>query len=88
MHYSPRERQVITEGNPVTLKPKEAQLLEYFFAHAGRVISSEELTQNIWAYEAIPTDATIRSHIRNLRSIIGTAKITTLRGLGYRYDEA
>ncbi len=86
--YSPRERKVIAEGNPVTLKPKEARLLEYFLAHAGRVISGEELTQNIWAYEAIPTDATIRSHIRNLRSIIGTAKITTLRGLGYRYDEA
>jgi DNA-binding response OmpR family regulator len=62
------------------LKPKEAQLLEYFLAHPSRVISAEELTQNIWTYDTIPTDATIRSHIRNLREIIGADKIVTQRG--------
>jgi len=44
------------------------------------------LTQNIWTYDTIPTDATIRSHIRNLREIIGADKIVTQRGLGYRYE--
>ena len=84
--YSPRDKAVEGEGVRRILKPKEAKLLEYFLAHPHRIIPTEELIQNIWHYETMPTDATIRSHIRNLREIVGSEKITTQRGLGYRYE--
>jgi DNA-binding response OmpR family regulator len=84
--YDPRHKMIQHQEQRSMLKPKEAQLLEYFLAHPSRVISAEELTQNIWTYDTIPTDATIRSHIRNLREIIGADKIVTQRGLGYRYE--
>ena len=86
IRYDPRHKIIHHAEIQTSLKPKEAQLLEYFLAHPSHVISSEELTQNIWTYDTIPTDATIRSHIRNLREIIGAEKITTQRGLGYRYE--
>jgi len=86
IRYDPRHKIIHHAETQTSLKPKEAQLLEYFLAHPSHVISSEELTQNIWTYDTIPTDATIRSHIRNLREIIGAEKITTQRGLGYRYE--
>ncbi len=86
IRYDPRYKVIHYAGTQTSLKPKEAQLLEYFLAHPSCVISAEELTQNIWTYDTIPTDATIRSHIRNLREIIGASKITTQRGLGYRYE--
>ena len=84
--YDPRHKVVSHAGERISLKPKEAQLLEYFLSHPSRAISADELTQNIWTYDTIPTDATIRSHIRNLREIIGAERITTQRGLGYRYE--
>ncbi len=84
--YDPGRRAVHTGDTETILKPKEARLLEYFLTHSGRAISTEELIQNIWSYEAMPTDATIRSHVRNLREVIGAEKITTQRGLGYRYE--
>ena len=84
--YSPRDKVVEGEGVRRILKPKEAKLLEYFLAHPHRIIPADELIQNIWHYETIPSDATIRSHIRNLREIVGSEKITTQRGLGYRYE--
>ncbi len=84
--YDPSHKMIQHQEQRSMLKPKEAQLLEYFLAHPSRVISAEELTQNIWTYDTIPTDATIRSHIRNLREIIGADKIVTQRGLGYRYE--
>jgi len=84
--YFSRDKVIQRDGREIPLKPKEAKLLEYFLAHPHRVISSDELVQNIWSYESMPTDATIRSHIRNLREIIGSEKITTQRGLGYRYE--
>jgi len=86
IRYDPRHKIIHHAKTQISLKPKEAQLLAYFLAHPSRVISAEELTQNIWTYDTIPTDATIRSHIRNLREIIGADKITTQRGLGYRYE--
>ncbi len=68
------------------LKPKESEILHYFITHAHRLISHEELAQNLWEYDAMPSDATLRSYIRNLREIIGADKIKTQRGAGYRYE--
>ncbi len=84
--YSQSERKIYKKDKTIVLKPKEAKILEYFLGHKNRAISNDELIQNIWSYETMPTDATIRSHIRNLRSIIGNHKITTLRSIGYRYE--
>ncbi|NOR56306.1 MAG: DNA-binding response regulator, partial [Sulfurovum sp.] len=68
------------------LRPKEAKILDYFIAHPHRVISQEELVQNIWGFDDLPTDATLRSYIRNLREVIGSERIVTQRGMGYRYE--
>ncbi len=71
-----------------TLTAKEAEILHYFLAHACRTISNEELIRNLWNYDEMPSDATIRSHIRSLRDILGKELITTVRGVGYRFERA
>lgn len=86
MTYYPL-KQIVSDGNKEqVLRPKEIQLLEYFIAHPKRVISQDELIQNIWEFDKLPNDATVRSHIRKLREIIGSDKIVTQRGMGYRYE--
>ena len=84
--YYPSRRMVRKNGKEVLLKPKEHEILSYFVAHPHRLISTEELVQNIWEFDQIPSDATLRSYIRNLREIIGSEKIKTQRGAGYRYE--
>lgn len=88
--YSPKRKVVIQKKQEhifeIALRPKEAQLLEYFMNHPGQWILKEELCINLWNYTDIPSDATLRSYIRKLRNIIGKEKITTRRGLGYRYE--
>jgi len=81
------EKRVVENGDKVyALKPKEMEILEYFIAHPHRLISQEELIQNIWEFDAMPSDATLRSYIRKLREMIGAEKISTQRGAGYRYE--
>lgn len=63
------------------LTPKAMEVLCYLVRHKGRVVSKEELVQNLW--EEIPTDATIRSYIKTLRKIF--PNITTYRGNGYLF---
>lgn len=84
--YYPSQK-IVKEGNTEhSLRPKEMEILEYFIAHPHRLISSGELMQNIWEFDQMPSDATLRSYIRNLREAIGSGKIMTQRGAGYRYE--
>ena len=84
--YYPRKH-VVSDGlKELTLRPKEAKILDYFIAHPGRLISQEELIQNIWEFDELPSDGTLRSYIRKIREAIGAKKIITQRGLGYRYE--
>ena len=84
--YYPRKHIVSDGAKEVTLRPKEVEILDYFISHQQRLISTEELVQNIWGFDELPSDATLRSYIRKLREVIGSQKIVTQRGMGYRYE--
>jgi DNA-binding response OmpR family regulator len=84
--FVPELREIKNKDKIILLSQKDTDILLYFTNNAKRVITNEELTQNIWNFDTIPSDATIRSHIRTLRKIIGKYKIQTLRGAGYKYE--
>lgn len=84
--YYPTKHIICDDQLEIGLRPKEVEILNYFIAHPKRVISQEELLQNIWHYDELPSDATLRSYIRKLREAIGSTKIITQRGMGYRYE--
>lgn len=79
-------KEINNNGKITSLSTKDSLILNYFIHNSKRVITNEELVQNIWDFNSIPSDATIRSHIRTLREIIGKNKITTIRGEGYKYE--
>lgn len=79
-------KRITKETNEITLSTKDSAILNYLISNEKRVVSNDELTQNIWDFDSIPSDATIRSHIRTLREIIGKDKIRTVRGEGYLYE--
>ena len=84
--FSKEFKEVIKDGVKLSLGSKDTLLLSYFIHNPNRVLSNEELTQNVWDYDSMPSDATLRSHIRTLRDIIGKEKISTVRGSGYIYE--
>jgi two-component system, OmpR family, response regulator len=86
IYFEPQTCQIFKDEKIVNLAQKERDILKYFCTHKNRVISSEELLQNIWTYDEMPTDATIRVYIKNLREIIGKDTITTIRAIGYRFE--
>ncbi|HIP51090.1 MAG TPA: response regulator transcription factor [Campylobacterales bacterium] len=76
--------QLIKNDKIFSLAKKESELLNYLATNRTRTVSKEELTQNLWTYETMPSDATLRVYIRNLRALIGKESIETIRGMGYR----
>ena len=65
--YYPRKHMVSDGSIEMSLRPKEAEILDYFIAHSHRLISQEELVQNIWGFDELPSDATLRSYIRKTK---------------------
>ena len=86
IYFEPQTCHIFKDEKIINLAQKERDILKYFCTHKNRVVSSDELLQNIWAYDEMPTDATIRVYIKNLREIIGKDKIVTIRAIGYRFE--
>ena len=86
LYFEPSTCKIFKDNEIINLAQKERDILKYFCTHKSRVVSSEELLQNIWTYDEMPTDATIRVYIKNLREIIGKDKITKIIEIGYRFE--
>ncbi len=82
-------RHVMRGGEPIDLTPMEFSLLEYLLRHAGRIVSREMLTREVWreTERATPIDNVIDVHIARLRRKVdqpfGTRLIHTVRGVGF-----
>ncbi|EAP96066.1 transcriptional regulator [Vibrio splendidus 12B01] len=78
------ERIAYLDESPITLKPKEFQLLVLFIQNQSRVFHRDELLNKIWGYQAFPSTRTVDNHILRLRQKLPTLNLETHRGVGYR----
>ncbi len=86
--YDEQKHQLTNKNTIYTLTVKESEILKYFLTHPSRTISNDELAQNLWEYDNMPSNATIRSHIRKLRETLGKKHFSTIRGVGYRFERS
>lgn len=73
-------------GEPVELAPKEIQLLRLLLKNAGRVMTRENLIDGVWGVDAPLFDRTIDTYIRRIRQKLNLDCITTVKGVGYRFE--
>lgn len=74
------------DGQQVTLPKKEFELLYFLAQHPNKVFSRDELLQNIWGSDVYVLARTVDVHIRKVREKIGEGYITTVKGVGYKFD--
>lgn len=81
-------REVFVDGKPVSLTPKEYDLLFYLVRNKGIALSREKLLEEVWGYDFYGDDRTVDTHIKMLRNTLGDYRkfIVTLRGMGYKFD--
>ena len=79
---------VFLETNEVTLTAKEFDLLVHLARHNGRVQTRDYLLEQIWGYSSDVTTRTVDTHIKRLRTKIGSFGnlIETVRSIGYRLN--
>ena len=79
----PAARSVLYAGKPVTLSTREFDLLQVFMLSADRVLSREQLEQQLYSWGKEVESNAIEVHIHNLRRKLGSGLIHTVRGVGY-----
>jgi two-component system, OmpR family, alkaline phosphatase synthesis response regulator PhoP len=79
---------VKVRGEEVKLPKKEFELLRFFAQHPNKVFSREDLLQNIWGADVYVLARTVDVHIRKLREKLGEGYITTIKGVGYKFEMA
>jgi two-component system alkaline phosphatase synthesis response regulator PhoP len=85
-----RRAEVTKNGVPVELSAREFKLLRYFIEHRGAALSRDELLNEVWGYNAMPSTRTVDVHIAWLRQKIEDNPrhpqlILTVHGLGYKF---
>jgi DNA-binding response OmpR family regulator len=80
-----RTRMANVDGAEVELSNREFTLLETFLAHPGQVLSREQLLSRVWGFDFDPGSNVVDVYVRYLRNKIGSGRIVTVRGAGYRF---
>ena len=74
-------------GQAVEVKPKELEILKYLFLNEGRVLTREQIIENVWKEsEEIPFDRVIDVYVKELRKKLKLDCIYTVRGVGYKLE--
>jgi DNA-binding response OmpR family regulator len=82
-----RTRQAIVDGRAVDLSAREFALAEVFFRHPGQVLSREQLLSHVWGYDFDPGSNVVDVYVGYLRRKLGSERIASARGMGYRLEK-
>lgn len=93
LRLDPASHEVYLGEQLLTLPLKEFELLELLMANAGRVLTREVLIDRVWGTHYVGDTKTLDVHVKRLRAKIEAdpahpRRITTIRGLGYKFDAA
>ena len=81
-----RSFRVFRYGKEIKLAKKEFELLWLLVRNRGSVVSRDRILSEVWHMSDEVETRTVDAHIRNLRKKLGSQRITTVVGFGYRYD--
>jgi DNA-binding response OmpR family regulator len=77
-------------GGPIDMTKKEFGVLRYLAARAGEVVTREELLDQVWGYDSMPTTRTVDNHVASLRAKLEDdpsqpRHLQTVHGVGYKW---
>lgn len=88
LEIDPVKFQVKINEKAIVLAKKEFELLYLLASKPGRVFLRNEILNQVWGNEVIVGDRTIDVHIRKVRQKLGLDCITTVKGVGYKFEVA
>ncbi|MGB1316700.1 MAG: response regulator transcription factor [Flavobacteriales bacterium] len=75
------------DGEEISLPKKEFELLALLASKPGNVFTRDFILSSVWGDQVVVGDRTIDVHIRKLREKIGDKRISTVKGVGYKFEQ-
>ena len=84
-------REVLRQGEPLRLKPREYELLVFLARNRSMVLSRDLILERVWGWDYVGSSRTVDVHVHWLREKIepdpaNPTRIVTVRGIGYRFE--
>lgn len=90
LEIQPERYQVLLNGEPVQMTPREVELLHLLAAHPGRVYPRDTILSQVWGYDYFGETRTVDTHIKRLRQKLTCSdpewEIITVYGVGYKFE--
>ena len=86
LEFDTKEHLIKSSKKSQHLSKKESLCLHYLYKNRHRVIGVDEMLQNLWEYDDMPSGDAIRTLIKELRKHVGKEHILNIRGEGYRFE--
>lgn len=74
------------ENGKIDITPKELEILKVLIDNKGLVLSRNQILDDVWGYDCDVIDRTIDAYIRNIRKKLRLDCITTIKGIGYKFE--
>ncbi len=81
-----RTRRVVVDGDVLDLSAREFALAEIFMLNPEQVLTREQLLDHVWGYDFDPGSNVVDVYVGYLRRKVGNDTISTVRGIGYRFE--
>jgi len=91
VRLDPERHEVFVRGARIEIPLKEFELLQLLLENAGRVLTRDSLIDRVWGFDYVGDTKTLDVHVKRLRTKVedvpgSPSRITTIRGLGYKYE--
>ncbi len=85
LYFDMKEFILMRGEEKIPLKTKELKLLSLFLQHSDALLDYETINEALWEYDEEPSNGSLRTYIKRVRSAIGKEKIETIKNVGYRF---
>ena len=85
LYFDMKEFTLMRGEEKIPLKTKELKLLSLFLQHSDALLDYETINEALWEYDEEPSNGSLRTYIKRVRSAIGKEKIETIKNVGYRF---
>lgn len=82
--FDTNENELIKENKKILLNPKEILLLKLLLKHKHECVSFQNIYQNVWSFDEMHSEMSLRTYIKNLRKYLGKEKILSIKKVGYK----
>lgn len=83
-YFNTQTEELFVNENLVTINPKELLLLKLLLKSKNEAVSFESIFQNVWSYDEVHSELSLRTYIKNLRKNLGKESILSIKKVGYK----